>query len=66
MKNLQYLILDFVLYMGFSSGSVGKESACPGAGDAGSIFGSGRFPGGGNGNPLQYSCMEKNSMDGGA
>ena len=64
MKNLHYLILDFVLYMGFPSGSVGKESACPSAGDVGSIFGSGRFPGGGNGNPLQYSCMEKNSMDG--
>ena len=34
------------------------------AGDAGSIPGSGRFPGGGNGNPLQYSCLE-NSMGGG-
>ena len=35
------------------------------AGDArgaGLISGSGRFPGGGNGNPLQYSCLE-NSMD---
>ena len=31
-------------------------------GDAGSIPGSGRSPGGGNGNPLQYSCLE-NSMD---
>ena len=30
--------------------------------DAGSILGSGRSPGGGNGNPLQYSCLE-NSMD---
>ena len=30
---------------------------------AGSIPGSGRSPGGGNGNPLQYSCLE-NSMDG--
>ena len=35
------------------------------AGDVGSILGSGRSPGGGNGNPLQYSCLE-NSMDGGA
>ena len=34
------------------------------AGDAGSIPGSGRFPGGGNGNPLQYSCLE-NSKGGG-
>ena len=33
--------------------------------DAGSIPGSGRFPGGGNGNPHQYFCLE-NSMDKGA
>ena len=41
-----------------------KESACW-AGDPGSIPGSGRSPGEGNGNPLQYSCLE-NSMDRGA
>ena len=35
------------------------------AGDQGLIPGSGRFPGEGNGNPLQYSCLE-NPMDGGA
>ena len=35
------------------------------AGDVGLIPGSGRSPGGGNGNPLQYSCLE-NSMDRGA
>ena len=35
------------------------------AGDEGSIPGSGRSPGGGNGNPLQYSCLE-NPMDRGA
>ena len=35
------------------------------AGDADSIPGSGRFPEGGNSNPLQYSCPE-NSVDGGA
>ena len=35
------------------------------AGDMGSIPGSGRSPGGGNDNPLQYSCLE-NSMDRGA
>ena len=34
----------------------GKESACN-AGDAGSIPGSGRSSGEGNGNPLQYSCL---------
>ena len=38
-----------------------KESTCN-AGDLGSIHGSGRGPGGGNGNPLQYSCWE-NPMD---
>ena len=38
-----------------------KESTCQ-AGDMGSIPGSGRSPEGGNGNPLQYSCLE-NSMD---
>ena len=36
----------------------GKESACN-SGDTGSIPGSGRSPGEGNGNPLQYSCLEK-------
>ena len=35
------------------------------AGDAGSVLVSGRSPGGGNDNPLQYSCLE-NSMDRGA
>ena len=44
--------------------SVGKESACN-AGDPGSIPGLGRSPGEGNGNPLQYSCLE-NLMDRGA
>ena len=40
----------------------GKESACQRK-DVGSIPGSGRSPGGGKSNPLQYSCLE-NSMDG--
>ena len=44
-------------YSGFSGGSEGKESACN-AGDPRSIPGLGRFPGEGNGNPLQYSCLE--------
>jgi len=44
--------------------SVGKESACN-SGDLGSIPGLGRSPGEGNGNPLQYSCLE-NPMDRGA
>ena len=46
---------------GFPHSSVGKESACN-AGDLGSIPGSGRSPGEGNGNPLPYSCLE-NPMD---
>ena len=45
-------------------GSEVKVSACN-AGDLGSIPGSGRSPGEGNGNPLQYSCLE-NPTDGGA
>ena len=49
---------------GFPGSSDGKESACS-AGDLGSIPGSGRFPGEGNGNPLQYSCLG-NPMDRGA
>ena len=50
--------------MGFPGGSDGKASACN-EGDPGLIPGSGRSPGEGNGNPLQYSRLE-NSMDGGA
>ena len=45
-------------------GSEVKAPACN-AGDLGSIPGLGRSPGEGNGNPLQYSCLE-NPMDGGA
>ena len=48
---------------GFPGGSDGKVSA-HNAGDLGLIPGLGRSPGEGNGNPLQYSCLE-NSMDGG-
>ena len=48
----------------FLHSSVGKESACN-AGDWGSIPGSGASSGEGNGNPLQYFCLE-NPMDKGA
>ena len=48
----------------FPGGSDGKAFAYN-AGDLGSIPGLGRSPGEGNGNPLQYSCLE-NPMDGGA
>ena len=43
--------------MGFSGGSEVKTSACN-EGDLGSIPGSGKSPGKGNGNPFQYSCLE--------
>ena len=50
------------MYMySFPCGSEVKAPACN-AGDLGSIPGSGRYPGEGNGNPLQYSCLE-NPMD---
>ena len=48
----------------FPHSSVGKESACS-AGDLCSIPGLGRYLGEGNGNPLQYSCLE-NPMERGA
>ena len=59
------MVLVFLLhYGGFPGDSVGKESFCN-AGDQDSIPGWGKSPGEGNGNPLQYSCLE-NSMDRGA
>ena len=64
--HFKYLTILFVNYtsitLGFPCGLVVKN---PPAGDVGSIPGSGRSPGGGDGNPLQYSCLE-NSMDRGA
>ena len=56
--------LDLIAVQGFPGGSEVKASACN-AGDLDSIPGLGRSPGEGNGNPLQYSCLE-NPMDGGA
>ena len=55
---------SYILYESFPGGSEVKASA-RNEGDLGSIPGSGRSPGEGNGNPLQYSCLE-NPMDGGA
>ena len=52
------------ILQGFPDGSESKESACN-AKDPGLNPGLGRSPGEGNGDPLQYSCLE-NSMDGGA
>ena len=53
-----------VFILSFPGGSEVEESASD-AGNPGSIPGSGRSPGEGNGNPLQYSCLE-NPMDRGA
>ena len=59
-------VLRRVVYIwGFPGGSVVKKESICNAGDPGSIPGSGRSPGGGNGNPLQYSCLE-NPLDRGA
>ena len=67
-KNRLYISQMFLdlLYIrwAFPGGSDSKESACN-AGDLDSIPGLGRPPGEGNGNPLQYSCLE-NSMDRGS
>ena len=53
--------------LGFPDGITGKESTCQIRTQkrVGSVPGSGRFPGGGHGNPLQYTCLE-NPMDRGA
>ena len=61
-KQQQQLVV--VLLLGFPGDSDGKESTCN-AGDPGLIPWSGRSPGEGNGNPLQYYCLE-NPMDRGA
>ena len=53
-----------IILRGFPGGSDSKESACS-AGDPGLIPWLGRYPGEGNDNPLQYTCLE-NSMDRGA
>ena len=66
--NVHFFSPDFrrkAFYLGgFPGGSEVKASACN-TGDLGSIPWSGRSPGEGNGNPLQYSCLE-NPMDRGA
>ena len=65
MKELKGTLLVEILHSlwsnGFPCGSDGKESACH-VGDLGSIPEIGRFPGEGNGYPLQYSGLE-NSID---
>ena len=49
--------LPIPVFLGFPGGSDSKESACN-SGDLESIPGLGRSPGGGHGNPHQYSCLE--------
>ena len=49
--------LNYRIVLGFPGSSSGKESTCN-AEDPGSIPESGRSPGGGRGNPLEYSCLE--------
>ena len=60
----QRLHAKYTITRGFPGGSDSKASACN-EGDLGLIPGLRRSPGEGNGNPLQYSCLE-NPMDGGA
>ena len=60
----RYVLILYKKLFGFHGGSDDKESACN-TGDPGLIPGSRRSPEEGNGNPLQYSCLE-NSMDRGA
>ena len=52
---VQNNLIDLVKNLGFPGGSDGKESACN-AEDLRLIPGMGRSPGGGHGNPLEYSC----------
>ena len=56
---------DFACTPGASHMALVVKSPPANSGDMGSISGSGRYPGGRNGNPLQYSCQE-NPMDRGA
>ena len=60
----EFLVVSMLQKKDFPGSSDGKASAYN-EGDPGSIPGSGRSPGEGNGNPLQYSCLE-NPMNGGA
>ena len=62
LRTLSYGVLMEASSHNFPGGSDSKESACS-ARDQGSIPGSGRSPGEGNGNPLQHSCLE-NPLDG--
>ena len=58
LQSIYYIIYRLYSVLCFPGGSDGKEFSCK-AGDLGSIPGWGRYPGEGNGNPLQYSCLQK-------
>ena len=60
-SSVKIILAYLKVLLGFPCSSDSKESACN-ARNPGSILGLGRSPGGRNGNPLQYSCLE-NSMD---
>ena len=65
-SSFRYLLFFFLtLSITLLPGSSDGKGSTRNAGDAGSIAGSGRSPGGGHGNPLQYSCLE-NPVDKGA
>ena len=57
LKYFEKLLMKASIYLVFPGSSDGKESACN-SGDLGSIPELGRSPGEGNGNPLQYFCLE--------
>ena len=57
-NEISFVFNVHISLMGFPGSSAGKELACN-VGHLGSIPGVGRSPGGGHGNPLQYSCLEK-------
>ena len=64
-SNALFLIYFLTLYFILVPGGSDSKVFAYNAGDPCSILGSGRSTGEGNGNPLQYSCLE-NPMDGGA
>ena len=64
MGSVNYIASPDLSYLGFPEGSVVNNPPAN-AGDTGSILGLGRWPGKGNGSPLQYSCLGS-PMDRGA
>ena len=61
---LPFILAPVIVSLDYPCSSVSKESACS-AGDLGLIPGLERYPGEGNGNPIQYPCLE-NLLDRGA